>query len=33
MNFMIFKKMLKEMPTFASKHQLRLINWANSIDE
>ena len=24
--------MLKEMPTFASKHQLRLINWVNSID-
>ena len=31
--FYDLKKMLKEMPTFASKHQLRLINWVNSIDE
>ena len=31
--FYDFQKMLKEMPTFASKHQLRLINWVNSIDE
>ena len=30
--FYDFQKMLKEMPTFASKHQLRLINWVNSID-
>ena len=31
--FSDFQKMLKEMPTFASKHQLSLINWVNSIDE
>ena len=31
--FYDFQKMLKEMPTSASKHQLRLINWVNSIDE